>query len=95
MYQVICFILWSCFIFSAVLAAGAPKHAAFMADESMQVIPGLQVIKYDLPFYKGYMKEVMKIVQQLNKEGTVIFKSEMQFLNIDTSILQVCSSMEV
>jgi hypothetical protein len=55
-----------------VIAAGAPKHGAFMADESMQALPGLQVIKYDLPFYKEYMKEVTKIVKHLNKEGKVV-----------------------
>ncbi|XP_052789524.1 uncharacterized protein LOC128223995 isoform X1 [Mya arenaria] len=54
---------------SAILAAGAPAKAAFMADESMAMFPGLQPIKYDLAFYKTYMKHVTQLVKQLNKEG--------------------------
>lgn len=56
-------------LFAAILAAGAPEHAAFMADESMAALPGLQPIKYDLPFYKDYMKQVSTLMKQLNKEG--------------------------
>jgi len=55
------------FVFSAVLAAGAPEHAAFMADESMLALPGLKPLAYTLGFYNQYMDHVKGIVKQLNK----------------------------
>lgn len=57
----------SIFLFSAVLAAGAPKHAAFMADESMLALPGLKPLAYTPAFYARYMDQVKGIVKQLNK----------------------------
>ncbi|CAG2230107.1 unnamed protein product [Mytilus edulis] len=56
---------------SAVLAAGAPKHAAFMADESMLALPGLKPLAYTPAFYARYMDQVKGIVKQLNKEASV------------------------
>lgn len=56
----------------AVLAAGAPDQVAFMADECMTLLPGLQPIRYDLPFFKEYMKQVSALVKKLNKEGKYI-----------------------
>lgn len=53
---------------SAVLAAGAPEHVAFMADECMHALPGLQPIKYDLPFYLEYLKQIQEIVKNLNTQ---------------------------
>ena len=56
--------------FSAILSAGAPNHAAFMADESMAALPGLQQpIKYDLNYYMNYMKLVKGLVKELNQTG--------------------------
>ncbi|XP_061191562.1 uncharacterized protein LOC133199710 [Saccostrea echinata] len=58
---------------SAVLAAGAPEQAAFMADESMQALPGLQPLQYTLGFYLQYMdkiKHLMKILQKGDKDWT-------------------------
>ena len=40
-----------------------------MADESMLALPGLQPIKYDLPFYREYLKRVKTLVKELNKQG--------------------------
>ena len=52
-----------------MLAAGAPKQVAFMADESMLAFSGLQPIKYDLSFYREYLKRVNALVKELNKKG--------------------------
>ncbi|XP_052262992.1 uncharacterized protein LOC127866488 isoform X2 [Dreissena polymorpha] len=54
---------------SAVLAAGSPQNAAFMADECLLAFPGLQPIKYDLPFYMAYIDKVKPICKQLNKDN--------------------------
>lgn len=54
---------------SAVLAAGAPEQAGFMADESMLPLPGMQPISYTLGFYLKYMDEVKTLVKRLNKAG--------------------------
>ncbi|XP_033742122.1 uncharacterized protein LOC117328725 isoform X2 [Pecten maximus] len=53
---------------SAVLAAGAPDKAAFMADESMLAIPGLAPLQYTLPFYNEFMDHVKSITKKLNKD---------------------------
>ncbi|XP_021363763.1 uncharacterized protein LOC110457002 [Mizuhopecten yessoensis] len=53
---------------SAVLAAGAPDKAAFMADESMLAIPELAPLQYTLPFYNQYMDYVTTITKKLNKD---------------------------
>ncbi|XP_038047304.1 uncharacterized protein LOC119721342 [Patiria miniata] len=53
---------------SAVLAAGAPQHAPFMADESMLPIPGLAPLKYTPQQYSQYSAEVSACVKRLNKE---------------------------
>ena len=57
-----------------MLAAGAPKQAAFMADESMLALPGLQPIKYDLPFFREYLKRVTGLVKELNKQGKLSYR---------------------
>ncbi|XP_069125089.1 uncharacterized protein [Argopecten irradians] len=53
---------------SAVLAAGAPDKAAFMADESMLAIPGLAPLQYTLPFYNEFMDNVKSLTKKLNKD---------------------------
>ena len=53
--------------FLAVLAAGAPEHAAFMADESMQALPGLQPLQYTVGFYLQYMDKIKPILKILQK----------------------------
>lgn len=62
-----CASLIQVYFVSAVLAAGAPEHAAFMADESMLALPGLKPLAYTLGFYNQYMDQVKGIVKQLNK----------------------------
>ncbi|XP_077980051.1 uncharacterized protein LOC144435329 [Glandiceps talaboti] len=52
---------------SAVLAAGAPNHAAFMADESMQAFPELLPLDYTLKQYTRYTEVVNKLVHRLHK----------------------------
>jgi hypothetical protein len=42
-----------------------------MADESMMAIPALQPIKYTVPAYLEYAKEVSVIAQLLSAEGEV------------------------
>ncbi|XP_006816334.1 uncharacterized protein LOC100371869 [Saccoglossus kowalevskii] len=53
---------------SAVLAAGAPDQAAFMADESMLAFPELTPLEYTLKQYMRYIEVVNKIVKRLHKE---------------------------
>ncbi|XP_782128.2 uncharacterized protein LOC576762 [Strongylocentrotus purpuratus] len=53
---------------SAVLAAGAPEHAPFMADESMLAIPGQSPLAYTEAAYKRYNAEVQDCVKRLKKE---------------------------
>lgn len=55
---------------SAVLAAGAPEHAPFMADESMLAIPGLSPLQYTPPFYNRYAEQIKACVDRLNKEDS-------------------------
>lgn len=52
---------------TAVLAAGAPDKVAFMADESMSALPGMQPLQYTLPFFLSYMEEINRVVKRLNK----------------------------
>ncbi|XP_014671815.1 PREDICTED: uncharacterized protein LOC106812444 [Priapulus caudatus] len=52
---------------SAVLAAGDPEHAAFMADEALQAIPGLQPIAYKLENYLEYHEQIRKCVTLLKR----------------------------
>ena len=54
---------------SAVLAAGSPAHAPFMADEAMLALPGLQPLQYTLPFYIRYAEQVKIISKRLSKKG--------------------------
>lgn len=51
----------------AVLTAGAPDQAAFMADESMQALPGLMPLQYTLGFYLQYMDQIKQILKILQK----------------------------
>ncbi|XP_071796874.1 uncharacterized protein [Asterias amurensis] len=55
---------------SAILAAGAPEHAPFMADESMLPIPGLAPLKYTPVQYAQYSAEVKACITRLQKEDS-------------------------
>lgn len=52
---------------SAVLAAGAPEQAAFMSDESMESVPGLQPIKYTAKHYDLFLSKMVERTKKLNK----------------------------
>ncbi|XP_075755322.1 uncharacterized protein LOC102443902 isoform X1 [Pelodiscus sinensis] len=52
---------------SAILAAGAPEAAAFMADEAVESIPGLTPIQYTLKHYILYLDKIQLCVMKLNK----------------------------
>ncbi|XP_043567988.1 uncharacterized protein zgc:112496 [Chiloscyllium plagiosum] len=56
---------------SAVLVAGAPQEAAFMADEAVESIPGLVPIKYTLKHYILYLQKVRECATQLNSNDSV------------------------
>uniref|UniRef100_A0A098M168 CG2446 CG2446-PC n=1 Tax=Hypsiglena sp. JMG-2014 TaxID=1550645 RepID=A0A098M168_9SAUR len=55
---------------SAILAAGAPEIAAFMADEVMETLPGLGPVQYSLKHYLLYMDKIQSCVKKLNKGNT-------------------------
>ncbi|KAF7661576.1 hypothetical protein LDENG_00259040 [Lucifuga dentata] len=52
---------------SAVLAAGAPEQAAFMSDEAMQSVPGLQPIKYTAKHYDLFLSKMVECTKKLNE----------------------------
>ncbi|ETE64724.1 hypothetical protein L345_09511, partial [Ophiophagus hannah] len=54
----------------AILAAGAPAIAAFMADEVMEILPGLAPLQYTLKHYLLYMDKIQSCVKKLNKGNT-------------------------
>ncbi|XP_074866350.1 uncharacterized protein LOC142021459 [Carettochelys insculpta] len=55
---------------SAILAAGAPEVAAFMADEAVEMIPGLTPIQYTLKHYILYVDKIQLCVKKLNEADT-------------------------
>ena len=52
-----------------MLAAGAPEHAPFMADEAMLAIPGLQPLDYTLKHYMNYATHIKACLKKLNAKG--------------------------
>ena len=54
-------------MFPAVLAAGAPEEAAFMADEAVESVPGLGPIQYAAKHYALYLSKVTERTKALNK----------------------------
>lgn len=54
---------------SAILAAGAPEHAPFMADESMNSVPGIGPLKYTEGQYEDFSDEIRECVKRLQNEG--------------------------
>ncbi|KAJ8245780.1 hypothetical protein GJAV_G00260240 [Gymnothorax javanicus] len=52
---------------SAVLAAGAPDQAAFMADEAVESIPALRPVQYTLKHYSLFLQRAMERTEALNK----------------------------
>ncbi|XP_077172568.1 uncharacterized protein LOC143827136 isoform X2 [Paroedura picta] len=52
---------------SAILAAGAPDAAAFMADEAVESVPGLAPVRYTLKHYMTYLGKIQACAEKLNK----------------------------
>ncbi|KAI4898070.1 hypothetical protein NFI96_018067, partial [Prochilodus magdalenae] len=52
---------------SAVLAAGAPSEAAFMADEAVESIADLRPVQYTAKHYSLFLQKILHKTKQLNK----------------------------
>ncbi|KAL6489119.1 hypothetical protein MHYP_G00028600 [Metynnis hypsauchen] len=52
---------------SAVLAAGAPGEAAFMADEAVESIADLRPVQYTAKHYSLFLQKILHKTDQLNK----------------------------
>ncbi|XP_030068444.1 uncharacterized protein LOC115476295 [Microcaecilia unicolor] len=52
---------------SAVLAAGAPEEAAFMADEAVESVTDLTPIQYTIKHYSLYLNKIRDCVRKLKK----------------------------
>ena len=59
-------------VFPAVLAAGAPEEAAFMADEAVESVPGLGPIQYAAKHYALYLTKVTERTKALNKGEVLV-----------------------
>ena len=56
-------------IFSAVLAAGAPHMAPFMADECLLAMPDVEGLDYTMREYMRFVDYVKACVERLNSQG--------------------------
>ncbi|KAF9308578.1 hypothetical protein BGZ91_007756 [Linnemannia elongata] len=57
---------------SAILCAGAPDKVPFMADESVDSVPGLGKIAYNLAYYLKFASKVIDKAAQLKKAGSKV-----------------------
>ncbi|KAG0309944.1 hypothetical protein BGZ98_000032 [Dissophora globulifera] len=57
---------------SAILCAGAPSKAPFMADETMDSVPGLGTIAYTIPYYLKFATKVIEKAAQLKAKGSTV-----------------------
>ena len=55
--------------FSAVLAAGAPEMAPFMADEVLLAMPDIEGIDYTMKEYIKLVEKTKECVERLNSQG--------------------------
>lgn len=55
---------------SAVLAAGAPEYAPFMADECLLAMPNVDSIEYTVQEYLNYSQQIQRVAERLNEEET-------------------------
>ncbi|KAI1321635.1 hypothetical protein EDD11_003115 [Mortierella claussenii] len=60
---------------SAILCAGAPEEVPFMADETMDSVPGLGAIAYTIPYYLRFATKVIEKAAQLKKKGSSVVNS--------------------
>ncbi|KAG0206485.1 hypothetical protein BGX28_002068 [Mortierella sp. GBA30] len=56
---------------SAILCAGAPNEVPFMADETMDSVPGLGPIAYTIPYYLKFASKVIEKAATLKAKGSV------------------------
>merc|ERR1719295_1462416 len=54
---------------SAVLAAGAPQMAPFMADECLLSMPDVDSIEYTMKEFMSLVENINKCVERLNQQG--------------------------
>ena len=59
------------YVVLAILAAGCPDKAAFMADEPTTAILGQSSLKYNTAEYLDYMKGVIGVCESLNEQGSL------------------------
>ena len=57
------------FHFLAVLAAGAPQMAPFMADECLLAMPDVDSLDYTMKEYMRFVEYVKACVDRLNGDG--------------------------
>ena len=57
------------FNFLAVLAAGAPHMAPFMADECLLAMPDVEGLDYTMREYMRFVDYVKACVERLNSQG--------------------------
>ncbi|KAF9174233.1 hypothetical protein BGX20_000465 [Mortierella sp. AD010] len=55
---------------SAILCAGAPDSVPFMADETMDSVPGLGTIAYTIPYYLKFATKVIEKADELKGKGS-------------------------
>ncbi|KAF9947708.1 hypothetical protein BGZ70_002547 [Mortierella alpina] len=56
-------------------ASGAPKQVPFMADETMDSVPGLGTIAYTIPYYIKFATQVIEKAAGLKARGSAIVNS--------------------
>ena len=58
---------------AAVLAAGAPHMAPFMADECLLAMPDVDSLDYTMKEYMNYVEHIKACVERLNQQGKEAF----------------------
>ena len=53
----------------AVLAAGAPHMAPFMADECLLAMPDVDSVEYTMKEYMSFVEHIKACVERLNQQG--------------------------
>ncbi|KAF9181599.1 hypothetical protein BGZ51_005315 [Haplosporangium sp. Z 767] len=59
----------------AILCAGAPSEVPFMADETMDSVPGLGTIAYTIPYYLKFAAKVIEKAAELKDKGSTTVHS--------------------
>ena len=61
----------------AVLAAGAPQMAPFMADECLLSMPDVDSIEYTMKEYMSLVENINKCVERLNLQGELFLNKSL------------------